>query len=759
VSGLLARWRPHVLLGALCAGLAAANIARTTVSALLIAGLVVIAAATLARAATLHVLVCGALLLIGWWWASARLDAIDRSVLVPEIGQAGRFVLAITGPGRRSEFSLRIPAQVRRFGERELREPVLLRLPPARSPPQGALIEVTGEIRAPRGPEDGFDERTWLRRRGVHVIVRADRWRAVGRRGGLAGFADRLRARISRSMAPGLRGERRAVLAGVVLGEDEGLSEDLRDDFRASGLFHLLAVSGQNVVLVAGGALLFAWLVGIPRWLGELGALAAIGGYVLAVGWQPSIVRAGVAGALASLAWLAARPRDRWYFLLVGAAVLLAWNPYSLLEPGFQLSFGAVGAIFIGVPPLERRLEGYPGPRWLRAVIAVSIACGLATAPILLLHFGSVPIYSVLANALAAPAVAPLLGLAFAAAAVQPVLPSLAAALGWANGWLAVYLAGCARLIGGLPYAQVSTTTAALGVAVIVALGIVATRLRPPRAQRAAVLAVLAVLIAAGWKLTRPDDQLPPPRGLRMTFLDVGQGDSTLIQVPDGAILVDEGPPEADVADQLLRLGVRRLAVLVLTHPSRDNIGGAEKIVRKLGVGIVFEPDLPFPNPFGAAALREAGKRRIPIVVTRAGRDFALGRLRVRVLWPDGVASPADDPNDHATVLLASYGNVDALLPADAESNVTSRLRIPPVEILKVGHHGSADDGLPELLESLRPRVAIVSVGKKNDYGHPRASTMAALDRAPGLAVYRTDEDGRIVLESDGARLSVRTTR
>jgi competence protein ComEC len=759
VSGILARLAPHAFLGALCAGFAAANVFRATVFALLLAGLVVTAGAALTRAATFHVLVCGVLLLTGWWWASVRLSAIDHSVLAPEIGRAGRFVLAVTGPGRRSEFSLRIPAEARRFGERELREPVLLRLPPARSPPQGALIEVTGEIQAPRGPDDGFDERTWLRRRGVHVIVRAHRWRVVGRRGGLAGFADRLRARISRSMAPGLRGERRAVLAGVVLGEDEGLSEDLRDDFRASGLFHLLAVSGQNVALVAGGALLLAWLVGIPRWLGELGALAAIGGYVLAVGWQPSIVRAGVAGALASLAWLAARPRDRWYFLLVGAAVLLAWNPYSLLEPGFQLSFGAVGAIFVGVPPLERRLEGYPGPRWLRAVIAVSVACGVATAPILLLHFGSIPIYSVFANALAAPAVAPLLGLAFAAAAVEPVLPSLAVALGWVNGWLSAYLAGCARVIGGLPYAQVSTTTAALAVAMIVALVVVATRLRPPRAQRAVALAVLAVLIGAGWKLSRPNDQLPPPRGLRMTFLDVGQGDSTLIQVPEGAIVVDEGPPEADVAGQLLRLGVHRLAVLVLTHPSRDNIGGAEKIVRKLEVGVVFEPALPFPNPFGAAALREATKRRIPIVVTRAGRDFALGGLRVRVLWPDGVASPADDPNDHATVLLASYGNVDALLPADAESNVTSRLRIPPVEILKVGHHGSADDGLQELLESLRPRVAIVSVGKRNDYGHPRASTMAALDRAPGLAVYRTDDDGRIVLESDGERLEVRTAR
>ena len=759
MSGVLVRWGPHALLASLCLGLAVANFARATVFALLMAGLLLTAGATLSRTATLQVLVCGALLLCGWWWASVRLDAIDRSVLAPDIGRAGRFVLAITGPGRRSEFSLRVPAEVHRFGGRALREPVLLRLPPARSPPQGALIEVTGEIRAPRGPEDGFDERTWLRRRGVHVIVRADRWRAVGRRGGLAGFADRLRARISRSMAPGLGGERRAVLAGVVLGEDEGLSEGLRDDFRASGLFHLLAVSGQNVALVAGGALLLAWLVGISRWLGQLGALAAIGGYVLAVGWQPSIVRAGVAGALASLAWLAARPSDRWYFLLVGAAVLLAWNPYSLLEPGFQMSFGAVAAIFVGVPPLERRLEGYPGPRWLRAVIAVSVACGVATAPILLFHFGSVPIYSVFANALAAPAVAPLLGLAFGAAAVEPVLPSLAAALGWVNGWLAAYLAGCARMIGGLPYAQVSSTSAAIGVAAVATLVVAATRLRPPRAHRAAALALLVVLIVAGWTLRRPNDQLPPPRGLRMTFLDVGQGDSTLIQVPEGAILVDEGPPEADVAGQLNRLGVRRLAALVLTHPSRDNIGGAEEVVRKLGVGTVFEPALPFPNPFGAAALREATERRIPVVVTRAGRDFTLGRLRVRVLWPEGVASPADDPNDHATVLLASYGNVDALLPADAESNVTSRLRIPPVEILKVGHHGSADDGLPALLESLRPRVAVVSVGKKNDYGHPRASTMAALDRVPGLAVYRTDEDGRIVLESDGERIEVRTER
>ena len=184
----------------------------------------------------------------------------------------------------------------------------------------------------------------------------------VGRRGGLGGLGDRLREEVSSSLASGSSGEPRAVLAGVVLGEDEGLDAGLRDSFRASGLYHLLAVSGQNVAYVVAGTILLVWTLGLPRWFGELGALAAVAAYVLAVGWQPSVVRAGVAGGLASLAWLASRPRDRWYFLLVGAAVLLAWNPYSLLEPGFQLSFAAVAAIFVLVPPISRRLEGYPLP-------------------------------------------------------------------------------------------------------------------------------------------------------------------------------------------------------------------------------------------------------------------------------------------------------------------------------------------------------------------------------------------------------------
>jgi len=402
-------------------------------------------------------LLLAALALLGWWWGGARLNALDRSVLLARVDTSERSILAVTGPTRRSKFELRVPAEVRSFGRLRFREAVLLELPHGRSPPQGDLIETVVTVRLPKPPKNGFDETTWLRRHGIHVVLRADRWRQVGRRGGLGGVADRLRRALAGSIAPGLHGERRGIVEGVVLGDEQSLSEDLRQRFRASGLYHLLAVSGQNVVLVAGGALALAWLLGLPRWLGQIGGLAAIAGYVLAVGAQPSVIRAGVSGALVSFAWLAARPVDGWHFCLLGALVLLGWNPYTLLDPGFQLSFAAVAAIFVLVPRLLKTFEGYPLPHALGGVVAVSTACGIATAPILWLQFHALPLLTVPANALAAPAVPPLLALAFAAALAGPVSPQAASAIAWLNGWCAAYLAGCARIVGGLPGAQVTS--------------------------------------------------------------------------------------------------------------------------------------------------------------------------------------------------------------------------------------------------------------------------------------------------------------
>ena len=743
-------------MGGACIGLALANAVRAPEAAVAALVAAAIIAASLPRG---RLPACAvALALAGWWWGSARLEALEGSVLASEVGRSAAVRVVVTGPVRRATFSLRVPAEVRRFDERAVRERVLLELPLGRSPPQGTVLELRATVSAPRGPEDGFDERGWLARRGVHVVLNGRAWRVVGHRGGIGGLSDRLRAHVARAIAPGLDGERHAVLAGIVLGEDEGLTDELRDDFKASGLYHLLAVSGQNITFLALGVIGLAWLLGIPRLAAEVVAIAAIAGYVLAVGWQPSVVRAGVAGGLASLAWLLSRPRDRWHFLVLGAGVLLAWTPASLLEPGFQLSFAAVGSIFLLVPRLRPALEGYPLPAWLRDALAVSTACGAATAPILWLQFGSVPLYSLPANALVTLAIGPLLGIALVGSLIEPVLPAAALALGWLNGWFAAYIAVCARVIAGLPFAQVGS-----GTAVCLLLGAPLALLalqRLPRWRRPLAIACAAASLPAllAWQLL-PAARLPPPTGLRITFLDVGQGDAILLEVPEGAVLVDQGPPEADVARQLRGLGIRRLSALVLTHPQRDHIGGAEDVLRSVAVDRVLDPRLAVSGPFERAALAAAAGRGVPVVETRAGSRFRLGRLRLRVLWPDRPGRASDDPNLLPVVLLASYGRIDALLTADAETEVTARLLSRRIEIVKVAHHGSADPGLGAELRELRPAVAVISCGRDNDYGHPTPSTLAALRDSEGLRLYRTDEDGRVVLESDGRRISVRTGR
>jgi competence protein ComEC len=748
---------PHLFPAALCAGIAGALVVREPSASVLVAAALVGVAAVLAPPRSRVPTVAAALLLVGLWWGSVRLESLERSVLAEREGRAAPATVVVTAPARQGRFDLRVFAHVERFGQARVGEPVLLRLPLGRAPPQGARLELIGRVTAPRGPDRGFDERTWLARRGIHVVIRASSWRPIGRRGGVGGFADRLRAQIAATMAPGLAGERRAIVAGVVLGEDEALSEELREAFRASGLFHLLAVSGQNVALIAGGVLALAWLLSVPRWAGEIAVLAAIVGYVLAVGWQPSVVRAGVAGCLASLAWLAARPRDRWYFLLLGALVLLAWSPYSLLDPGFQLSFAAVSAIFVAVPRLGRGLEGYPVPRALADVVAVSAGCGIATAPILWWHFGAVPLFTVVSNALAVPAVAPLLGLGLLAAAVAPVAPAAAVGLAWLNGWFAAYLATCARVVAALPFAQLTSGTAVAVVTVALAGAAAAARARGRLRRQIVAVLVGGIALLGGWQFV-PDAGRAPPQGLRVTFLDVGQGDAVLLETRAGAVLVDQGVPEAKVWTQLRRLGVRRLSMLVLTHPERDHVGGAADVLRHIAVETVLDTGAPSPGPDGTAARSEARRQRVPIVHARAGASYRLGALRLRVLWPRRPGREGENANDWAIVLLATYGETDVLLTADAEGHVTTPLRPPPVEILKVAHHGSSDPYLARLLALTRPRIAVICVGR-NSYGHPAPSTLADLEAVPNLALYRTDRDGRVTIETDGKRILVADER
>ena len=392
--------------------------------------------------------------------------------------------------------------------------------------------------------------------------------------------------------------------------------------------------------------------------------------------------------------------------------------------------------------------------------LGVAVVCGLVTAPIVLFHFGEAPIYTVPANVVAFPAAPAVLGLGLLAAAADPLSPEAATALAWLAGWAAAWLELVARVFGSLPGAQIGARTAVV-VTLVIGLAWVGIRhARPVLSGRgfpaAAAAAGLVLVVTAGaWSL-RPAPAWHAPAGFRVTFLDVGQGDSVLLETPSARVLVDQGPPEANVAGQLSRMGIRSLSALVLTHPQRDHVGGAADVIRQLRVGTVLDPALAATGPEREEAIAAARGRGVPVRVVRTGSEFRAGGLVLRVLWPPDPGLPAEDPNLNAAVLAASYGEIDVFLPADAESDVTAHLRLGAFEVLKVAHHGSVDPGLDEQLRVLRPRVAVISAGRNNDYGHPRAETLAALATVPGLAVYRTDTQRRVIVESDGRRIRVR---
>jgi len=421
------------------AGAAASLVVRAPPLLAVALGLLVAAAAVLggARLAALAALALAGGLAVG----VLRLEALAADPLGGSIGRRLEATATVTGDWRG------LPPRWAADARLADGAPVLLRVAAGRPPPRGSILAVEGTLRRPDPPKDGYDEAALLARRGIRAVLHADAWTRVGSRGGVDGLLDGVRERSLAAYAPAGGDDPGRLLGALTLGADETLSIGARETFRASGLAHLLAVSGSNVALLVALVLGAAWVAGAGRALAQGAAILAIAAYVGVVGASPSVVRAGVAGGLAAAAWLLSRPVDRWHLFAAGLAALLLHNPYNALDAGFQLSFAAVAAILLAVPRLTRWFEGTPIPPLLAVPIAVSGACTLATAPIAWWHFDELHLVgAVPANLLAAPAVPAILWLGVLAAALDPVLPVAAAGCAALARYPCLYLYAVAEL-------------------------------------------------------------------------------------------------------------------------------------------------------------------------------------------------------------------------------------------------------------------------------------------------------------------------
>jgi competence protein ComEC len=702
--------------------------------------------------------------LAGLLAGGARLHAVDAGALRAGAGLHATVGGFVAGVPRRNgeEVAVEIDSPAGRL--------LAVAPEPVEELPVGARVSVAGVLTPPEPWREGY-----LRRHGIAMVLRAERLEPLsGRRGGLAGWIDGIRARAERALGRGMPEREEALARGFVLGQDDRIDHATREDFQRSSLAHLLAVSGENVILLCLLAWPFLTLAGLTLRARLLGALCLIAIYVPVTGAGPSIQRAGVMGAAGLVAALADRPRSRWYAVLLAAAVTLAINPRADGDVGWQLSFAAVIGILLWSRRLAALLAGEAGRGSVRWAIAegaaVTIAATVATAPLMAAAFDQFSPAALPANLLALPAVPPAmwLGMLTGILGQLPLIP--VEPVNWLGSLCLAYIAQVADWLAAPDWALLSVHLGSLWSVTAVYLGLLigmegALRWLQrrcelggvpgwrglPRLAGLAAVVVFAAVVLAAW----PGGSKPAPAssGLVVRVLDVGQGDAILLAPPGSdPVLVDTGSAGDGVEDRLGELGVDRLAALVITHDQSDHSGDLGELLQSVRVDrLIYAGSAPRLR--GAALAAGAQPFRL---AEGSGIDFAA--LHLAALWPprELFGETGADPNQLSLVLVAQWRHFSMLLTGDAEAE-SAPMDPGPIDVLKVSHHGSEDAGLEELLERSVPSLAVISVGEDNPYGHPASETLSEL-RSHQVTTMRTDRQGEIEIQATGAGWAARPT-
>ena len=587
------------------------------------------------------------------------------------------------------------------------------------------------------------------------------------------------RLKLERAMQRSLPEPEASLAAGIAFGRDEGLSREVAQEFRDTGLAHLTAVSGGNIVLIVALAF-FATQAWFSRNIALVTAAASIALYVALAGASGSVIRAGIMAAVFLSGEALGRPQSGLAALAAAAVLMTLVDPSLIHDVGFQLSATSTASLITFGPrcrhaaelALRRLRLTWVFPGLVLQAVVLSFLATVGTLPVVMSTFGRVSLAGLALNAL----VEPIFALAFYASLLTGAAGVAWRPLGEFAGLVSYYpLAFVTKVAhegSRLPFAAVGVPATGTG-PTLAAYGLLATlgwfafrrhpeeRPRPRPPAHAHDLRLAAYLAgASAMSLAVVAVSLEPMNGpgrLTVTFLDVGQGDAILVTTPHGRhVLIDSGPSGIELARELgavLPHWDRTIDVAILTHPQEDHVGGFPYLLERYHVAAVVDNGKP-SNTLTSSLFR---RPRTTGRALRAGTAWQADGVRFEVLWPPTDAFEAN-LNDASIVLRISYGERTFLLTGDIEAPAQRALissGAARADVLKVPHHGSKTSD-PAFFSAVSPRVAVISSGAGNRYGHPAADTLAALE---GLPLMRTDLDGRVTVSTDGRDLRVLTER
>lgn len=589
---------------------------------------------------------------------------------------------------------------------------------------------------------EGFDRYLW--QRGIGARIDAAEFSATGRPANPAlRVANVVRAGLRTGAERSFPPREAGLLLGLSIGDLSSFDPEVEEDFRATGLGHLVAVSGANVVMFLAPVLGLAVLLRLRAVSKVAIGVVAIGFFALLTRWEPSVLRASFMAAIALGGVLAGRPRSTAALLAGAVLALLLVDPGLAWSLAFQLSVAATAGIVALAGPISRRASFLPDP--LALAVGATLGAQVGVTPLLLLAFHVVPTVTLVANVLAFPAVPVGLLAGLVSAGAGLAWAPLGAAIGKVAALPLAYLVGLADRLAHAPLPSIVSDGAVLPAAVAVAVVAAAWRLRRGR-KRIGTLLALAVLLGVVWTGAAGSGA---PSALSVTFLDVGQGDAALVRAPDGGtILIDAGPDPQQVAAKLAGFGIRRIDLAVATHAHADHVEGFPAVFARFPVGLLLDPGCSGESndhlPIDESYLRAARAEEIRTINPRGGETFRVGTMLIEVFGPDRCVG---EPNEDSIVMRVSLGDASVLFTGDVEAGGQQNLLDDAdpfqADVLKVPHHGSATS-LDAFLVAVNAAVAVVSVGD-NDYGHPVPSVLRLLTQT-GARVVRTDLAGDITL-------------